>query len=199
MAMSATSSSESVPEKNTPSHEPADAGTPTAEAPKAPRRAVRRPTKPDAVLAAAVETARAGLLEVVPAEQIGAYAGAVPEAERLVTHRFESLRPGYNGWQWYATVARVPRGKVATVCEIGLLPSENAVLAPEWVPWSERVRPEDVAAEEAAEAQERANVLARAEADAGAADHAGDADDDEADDDSQADDAHGEAGPREDS
>ena len=146
MSMSATESSESV------------SGAPAAEAEspaKAPRR-VRRPSKPDAVLAAAVETARAGLLEVVPAEQIGTYIGAFPDAERLVTHRFESLRPGYNGWHWYATVARVPRGKVATVCEVGLLPSENAVLAPEWLPWSERLRPEDVAAEEAAKAQERA-------------------------------------------
>lgn len=125
---------------------------------RAPRRAPRRPSKPDAVLAAAVETARAGLLEVVPPEQIGAYAGASADAERLVTHRFESLRPGYHGWNWYATVARVPRGKAATVCEIGLLPSENAILSPEWVPWSERLRPEDVAAEEAAQAQEQAEA-----------------------------------------
>lgn len=154
MTMSASSSSETV-NQQTSRTEPA-----AETAPKAPRRAARRPTKPDALLAAAVETARAGLLEVVPAEQIGGYAGALPEAERLVTHRFEALRPGYNGWQWYATVARVPRGKVATVCEVGLLPSENAVLAPEWVPWSERLRPEDVAAEEAAQAEERAAELA---------------------------------------
>lgn len=184
MTTSATSSSEAGSGHQSPAAPPAEAsggsaGDPLTGAPaaKAPRRAPRRPSKPDAVLAAAVETAKAGLLEVVPAEQIGAYAGAAPDAERLVTHRFEALRPGYNGWQWYATVARVPRGKVATVCEVGLLPSENAVLAPEWVPWSERVRPEDVAAEEAAQAQERANALARAEAEAGADRDADDVDD----------------------
>ncbi|GAA3290875.1 DUF3027 domain-containing protein [Arthrobacter citreus] len=192
MTMSATSSSEADNEQQEQAAAPAKAaaasspetaaggtsheaaagpapagGAPAESAPaaKAPRRAPRRPSKPDAVLAAAVETARAGLLEVVPAEQIGAYAGAFPDAERLVTHRFEALRPGYNGWQWYATVARVPRGKVATVCEVGLLPSENAVLAPEWVPWSERIRPEDVAADEAAQAQERANAQAQEDAD----------------------------------
>ncbi|MET4060797.1 hypothetical protein ABIB35_002353 [Arthrobacter sp. UYP6] len=148
MTTSATTSSYSVSQTPGPAGETAPA--------RAPRRAPRRPSKPDAVLAAAVETARAGLLEVVPPEQIGAYIGAFPDAERLVTHRFESLRPGYNGWHWYATVARVPRGKAVTVCEIGLLPSEKAVLAPEWVPWSERLRPEDVAAEEAARAQEEA-------------------------------------------
>lgn len=124
------------------------------EQPKKPavRKAPRRPSKPDAVLAAAIETARAGLLEVVPEVQLGEYIGAVPEEDRLVTHRFQANRPGYIGWHWYATVARVPRGKAATVCEVGLLPSENSILAPEWVPWSERIRPEDVAAEAAAEA-----------------------------------------------
>ena len=196
MTMSATSSSEAVngqqgrtsaPAESAAASSPEPAGTGLATggsvpepaagpstAAKAPRRAPRRPSKPDAVLAAAVETARAGLLEVVPAEQIGAYIGAFPDAERLVTHRFEALRPGYNGWQWYATVARVPRGKVATVCEVGLLPSENAILAPEWVPWSERVRPEDVAAEEAAQAQERANAQAQDDADHAADDDAAD-------------------------
>jgi len=128
------------------------------------RKAPRRPTKPDAVLAAAIETARAGLLEVVPEAQIGDHIGAVPEADRLVTHRFQANRPGYRGWQWYATLARVPRGKVATVCEVGLLPSADSVLAPEWVPWSERIRPEDVAAEAAQAAAEAAAAQATADA-----------------------------------
>ncbi|MGW9402989.1 DUF3027 domain-containing protein [Arthrobacter sp. NPDC055585] len=118
------------------------------------RKPPRKPSKPDAVLAAAVESARAGLLEVAPEEQVGEWLSAVPEADRLVTHRFRANRPGYRGWEWYATVARVPRGKVATVCEVGLLPSADAILAPEWVPWSQRVRPEDVAAEESGAAAE---------------------------------------------
>ncbi|MBD7996587.1 DUF3027 domain-containing protein [Arthrobacter sp. Sa2CUA1] len=138
-----------------------DTTAPTEEPKKATaRKAPRRPSKPDAVLAAALETARAGLLEVVPEEQIGDYIGVVPEADRLVTHRFAANRPGYRGWQWFATLARVPRGKTATVCEVGLLPSEDSILAPEWVPWSERIRPEDVAAEaaEAAAAQATADA-----------------------------------------
>lgn len=133
--------------------------TDTQETPKKPaaaRKPPRKPSKPDALLAAAVETARAGLLEVTPEEQVGEWLSAVPEADRLVTHRFRANRPGYRGWEWYATVARVPRGKVATVCEVGLLPSADAVLAPEWVPWSLRVRPEDVSAQEAAKEQDAA-------------------------------------------
>ena len=163
MTMSATSSSEPIG---------TDAGTTRAGATNeagatARRRPPRRPSKPDALLAAAVDTARAGLLEVAPAAEIGEYVGATPDAERLVTHRFVAHRPGYNGWHWYATVARVPRGKAVTVCEVGLLPSENAVLAPEWVPWSERVRPEDVAAEEAAQAEEAERARLRADAENG--------------------------------
>lgn len=126
--------------------------TNTDQTPKpAARKPPRKPSKPDAVLAAAVESARAALLEVVPEEQVGEWLSVVPDADRLVTHRFRTNRPGYRGWEWYATVARVPRGKVATVCEVGLLPSADAVLAPEWVPWSERVRPEDVATQEPGE------------------------------------------------
>ena len=142
-----------------------------AESAPARKRAPRRPGKPDAVLAAAVAEARAGLLEVASPNEIGDYAGAVADAERLVTHRFTSLRPGYRGWHWYATVARVPRSKKVTVSEVGLLPAEDALLAPEWVPWSERLRPEDIAAEQEQQALEQA---AREQAEQHASGDAGD-------------------------
>lgn len=99
--------------------------------------------KPDVILAGAVEMARAALADAVDPEHIGRHLGAKSEGERLVTHLFECLRPGYRGWQWYVTVARVSRSRIVTVSELGVLPSEDSVLAPEWVPWSERVRPEE--------------------------------------------------------
>jgi hypothetical protein len=111
------------------------------------RPAAKRPAKLDALLAAAVDRARQGVLEMAPAEQVGDHVGVVAEAERLVVHRFESKLPGYIGWQWFASLARAPRSKEITVCEIGLLPSEKSLLAPDWVPWAERVRPEEAAAE----------------------------------------------------
>jgi len=111
-------------------------------APRKPR-AARRIPKTDVVLEAASERARLGVLEVAPEEQVGRHVSAVVEGERLVTHRFEAFVPGYGGWQWFATVARVARSKEVTVCEMGLLPSAASLLAPEWLPWSERVRPED--------------------------------------------------------
>ena len=42
------------------------------------------------------------------------------------------------------TVARAPRQKTVTVDEIVLLPGDDAILAPEWVPWKERIRPGDL-------------------------------------------------------
>lgn len=107
---------------------------------------VWRVGKPDAFLAAAVDTARSALADIARPADVGEHLAAKSEGERVVTHLFESRLPGYRGWQWFVTVARVARSKKATVNEIGLVPSEDAVLAPEWVPWSERVRPEERAA-----------------------------------------------------
>ncbi|WP_104116994.1 DUF3027 domain-containing protein [Arthrobacter sp. B1805] len=118
------------------------------EAPRKPR-ASRRIPKSDAVLEAAVERARLGVLEIAPEAQVGRHVSATVEGERLVTHRFEAFVPGYGGWQWFSTVARVARSKDVTVCEVGLLPSSASLLAPEWLPWSERVRPEDSQPDEA--------------------------------------------------
>lgn len=99
----------------------------------------------DAVLDRAVDLAREVAVELAedPAD-VGEYLGAVHEAERLVAHRFASQARGYRGWEWTVTVARVPRGRVATVCEAELLPGPDAILAAAWVPWSQRLRPGDV-------------------------------------------------------
>jgi Protein of unknown function (DUF3027) len=110
---------------------------------------VWRTGKPDAFLAASVDVARAALEGIAPAEQIGRHLGAKSEGDRLVTHLFESQLPGYGGWQWYAVLTRNSRSKAVTVDELGLLPSEDSILAPEWVPWAERVRPEDAQQEDA--------------------------------------------------
>ncbi|CAH0184313.1 hypothetical protein SRABI83_01504 [Arthrobacter sp. Bi83] len=123
--------------------------------PKAPKRRAGVPAwrtgKPDAVLAAAVDLARTAIEGIAKASEIGEHLAARTEGDRLVTHLFESRLPGYLGWQWYAVLTRNSRSKVITVNELGLLPSEDSILAPEWVPWAERVRPEDAREDEASE------------------------------------------------
>jgi hypothetical protein len=128
--------------------------------PKAPKRRtgvpVWRTGKPDAVLAAAVDTARTAIEGIAKASEIGDHLAARTEGDRVVTHLFESRLPGYLGWQWYAVLTRNSRSKVITVNELGLLPSEDSILAPEWVPWAERVRPEDAQEQDAEDAQDDA-------------------------------------------
>jgi hypothetical protein len=109
---------------------------------------VWRTGKPDALLAAAVDVARTAVEGIAPASQIGRHLAARSEGDRLVTHLFESKLAGYQGWQWYAVLTRNSRSKTVTVNELGLLPSEDSILAPEWVPWAERVRPEDARSED---------------------------------------------------
>ena len=77
----------------------------------------RRAPKLDALLAEAAEAARDALAELA----------------------------GYRGWEWFATLARAPRSRQITVCEIGLLPGAEAIVAPDWVPWSDRVSAEEKA------------------------------------------------------
>ncbi|GAA1361260.1 hypothetical protein GCM10009596_19130 [Arthrobacter rhombi] len=112
-----------------------------------------RAPKIDAVLGAGVDLARSTLLDTVEPAQVGEHLGCTADDDRVLTHRFEAKLPGYAGWNWYVTLGRVPRGKVPTVCETGLLPGDGALLAPEWVPWADRVRPEELEAQKAAEAE----------------------------------------------
>jgi hypothetical protein len=100
--------------------------------------------KLDATCAAAVEMAYVAAREV-GGDAVGAHVGIRAEAERVVTHTFAADLPGYVGWYWAVSVARASRAKVATVDEVVLLPGGDALLAPPWLPWSERLRPGDLA------------------------------------------------------
>nr|WP_211207266.1 DUF3027 domain-containing protein [Stackebrandtia nassauensis] len=101
-----------------------------------------RPARLDRLCAEAVELARAAAEET--GEGVGEYLHAEPEAERVVTHFFETTLAGYRGWRWAVVVARAPRSRTVTVNETALLPGPDALKSPEWVPWAERLRAGDV-------------------------------------------------------
>jgi hypothetical protein len=103
-----------------------------------------RSRTPDRLCAEAVELARDAAAQAAHPQPLGAYLGAVAEGDRLVTHLFASDDPGYPGWRWCVTVARAARAKYVTVDEVVLTPGPDALLAPDWVPWSERLRPGDL-------------------------------------------------------
>jgi hypothetical protein len=107
-------------------------------------RSATRSPKADPQLMAAVDEAAQALREAVEPALVGEHLGATAEDERVVTHLFASKDPGYVGWRWAVTITRAPRQKAVTVNEIVLLPGETAVTPPAWVPWKERVAPEDL-------------------------------------------------------
>jgi hypothetical protein len=111
--------------------------TPTA-------KGTTRKPKTDAALVAEADHARAELIEAVGADEVGEHLGYVAEADRVLTHWFAARHPGYAGWRWAVTLARAPRQKAPTVNEIVLLPGADALVAPEWVPWKDRVGKEDL-------------------------------------------------------
>jgi hypothetical protein len=92
----------------------------------------------------AVDLARAAAVDLAGTDGVGEHVGAQADDERVVTHLFRCLDHAYNGWRWAVTVSRASRSKIVTVSEIVLLPGPDSLLAPDWVPWSERVRPGDL-------------------------------------------------------
>ncbi|MGK5112896.1 MULTISPECIES: DUF3027 domain-containing protein [unclassified Geodermatophilus] len=111
-------------------------------------------------LSEAAEQARAAAVETAGSpELVGEHLGATAEVltpgpgseavdpallGEVVTHSFASRLPGYVGWHWAVTLARVPGEAQLTVDEVVLLPGDQALLAPAWVPWHERLRPGDL-------------------------------------------------------
>ena len=100
--------------------------------------------KPDSVTVAAVDVARDALVEQVGAADVGDHLGHEVEGERVVTHLFACEQPGYVGWRWSVTVARASRQKHVTVDEVVLIPGAEAIVAPPWVPYRERIQPGDL-------------------------------------------------------
>lgn len=93
-------------------------------------------------LADAVTTAREALIAM--GEQPGAHLGAHAEDAWAVSHYFAADLPGYRGWRWCVVVAGSPDSDEATVSEVVLLPSDGALLAPDWVPWKDRITAGDL-------------------------------------------------------
>ena len=143
---------DSTPDPFTPLDE--EVGAPSLGVP----HKLRRTSKVDEILAAAKDVALQGVQEIAPAHAIGLVHHVRAEEERLSTHLFECTLPGYRGWFWFATLSRAPRSRVATICEVGLLPGDDALIAPDWVPWADRVRPEDLEENAEQENVEQENV-----------------------------------------
>jgi Protein of unknown function (DUF3027) len=92
----------------------------------------------DPALAAAVDLAFAALLEITPASTVGDPIGVVDNGAGVFSLHFACRIAGYPGWHWTVSLASVD-GAAPTVLEAELLPGEGALLAPDWLPWSDRL------------------------------------------------------------
>lgn len=116
------------------------------------------------------ELARAALAESTAAANVGDWVEDrvredAPEVTDVV---YASAQAGYRGWSWIVSVAEV-EGEAPTIMELGLLPGEDSLVAPEWIPWSVRL----------AEWQAQQAVTSEAAADAAAEGEGADLDEDD--------------------
>lgn len=76
------------------------------------------------------------------ADAVGPMVSVETDEHGYVLVRFAAELAGYRGWLW--TVVLTAGGDGAAVCEAYLLPGDDALLAPSWIPWSDRVQPGDL-------------------------------------------------------
>lgn len=89
-----------------------------------------------------LDTARAALDEAADAGSVGDHLGTTQDAHGLVDERFACLLPGYAGWYWAVNLSVL--GDEATVNDVLLLPGDDAIVAPAWKPYRDRIQPGDL-------------------------------------------------------
>ena len=105
--------------------------------------------------------ARAAAVESANSAVVGDFTEVVDEGDSVWSYLFASKLKGYLDWHWSVTVY-APSKQDPTVSEVVLLPGTTSLLAPNWIPWAERLADwkalqaelEAQAAAEAAEAAE---------------------------------------------
>jgi hypothetical protein len=92
----------------------------------------------------AVELARQAAQTEAGDQPVGRHVETQTESGGAVTHLFEADLPGYRGWRWAVTVASAGPATPVTVSEVVLLPGPHALVAPPWLPWTQRLRAGDL-------------------------------------------------------
>jgi len=91
----------------------------------------------DLALNAAVESAG-------DKSQVGAFISVeLDEDSGLANYLFDAKLTGYEGWRWSVTIAKVDEA-TPTICDVVMIPGPDALLAPKWIPYADRLQPGDV-------------------------------------------------------
>ena len=92
-----------------------------------------KPTAPELV-----DLAKSAAIDAADSKSVGEYIETIDEGDSTFTYLFSAKLKGYDGWRWSVTLF-APAKQEPTVSEVLLLPGEDALLAPAWVPWAERL------------------------------------------------------------
>jgi hypothetical protein len=78
-------------------------------------------------------------------DQVGGFVSVdFDDENRVATYLFEANLSGYKGWRWCITIAKVDADSQPTICDVVVLPGPDALRAPEWIPYRDRILPGDV-------------------------------------------------------
>lgn len=94
----------------------------------------------------ATDFARTAIIDELHGEsEVGRFVSVeFDEEDRLATYLFEAKLAGYKGWRWCVTVAKVDTDSQPTICDVVVLPGPDALTAPDWIPYRDRIQPGDV-------------------------------------------------------
>ena len=93
----------------------------------------------------AAELARSAAIEDAKnSDYVGVLVSVDTDEDRIATYLFEAALPGYGGWRWAVTVAKLDDQSPTTICDVVLLPGTDSLIAPEWIPYKDRLLPGDV-------------------------------------------------------
>ena len=110
---------------------------------------------------------------------VGDYIRTDEEEPGLRSYIFQSTLRGYVGWFWSVTIYQ-PDGEEPTISEVVMMPGADSLVAPNWVPWSERL-----ADYKALQAELEAQAALEAEEAAALAEGSEEPEDDDEDDDEE--------------
>ncbi|NLT80076.1 MAG: DUF3027 domain-containing protein [Bifidobacterium crudilactis] len=77
-------------------------------------------------------------------DEVGEFVVAHDDGDNITDFRFASRVRGYENWQWSVTLFHDEELDSWTVDESSLIPAEGALLPPQWIPWKDRLLPEDL-------------------------------------------------------
>lgn len=78
------------------------------------------------------------------ADAVGDFVQRLEVGDNVYDYRFESRLPGYAQWQWAVSLYHDVELDSWSVNESSLVPIDEALMPPVWVPWKDRLLPSDL-------------------------------------------------------